>query len=399
MTGIGRERMVRESTTVVVIGGGPAGLTVANLLLRLGIGCVVLERQSRARVEQRQRAGIVEHRAVRMFEEWGLGERVVGGFPHDGLLEFRVDGESRLLDEADSTEGLTARLCPQQILVQRLIAACLEDGGDLRFEAADVAIDDPAADRPVVSYRAADGVRHEISCELVAGCDGDHGVSRASLPDGALTAYPFDHGIAWLTVLADSPPPRHPLLGVSEHGFAAHFGRGPHSSRYYVQCPPGDSADDWPDERIREQLALRLSVAEPVAGPITEKEVFQLRSVVHEPMHHGRLHLVGDAAHIIAPMGGKGMNLALYEAEVFARAVRDHVHGDDSGLRSYSEVCLQRAWNYQEFSRWMTEMVHDAGDDSLAGPFRRRLARARLDRLCSSRAAAGAFAELMAGLA
>lgn len=391
--------IVRETTAVVVVGAGPAGLTTATLLLRLGIPCVVLERQPRSRVEQRQRAGIVEHRAVRMFEEWGLAKRIVDGFPHDGVLEFRVDGESRLVDEAGATGGLQARLCPQQVLVRRLIAALLEDGGDLRFEAADVTLDGLTGDQPRVRYRDPAGVVHEIDCRLVAGCDGDRGVSRASIPDGALTAYLFDHGIAWLTVLADATPPPHPLLAVSGEGYAAHFSRGPGASRFYLQVPPGDTAEQWPDDRIWQQLRTRLGADGLPAATITEKEVFHLRSVVHEPMSHGRLHLVGDAAHIISPMGGKGMNLALYEAEVFARAARALLRdGDEEPLRSYSEVCLQRAWNYQEFSRWMTEMLHDAGDDTLSGPFRRRLARARLDRLTTSRASAAAFAELMAGL-
>jgi p-hydroxybenzoate 3-monooxygenase len=241
---------------------------------------------------------------------------------------------------------------------------------------------------------------HEIGCAFVAGCDGDHGVSRVSAPSGTLAAYAVDHGFAWLTVFADAPPPRHPLYAVSSRGFAAHFGRGPRASRFYLQCLPSDQAGDWPDDRIWQQLRTRLGHDDLPGGPVTEKEIFPLRSLVHEPMSYGRLYLLGDAAHVIAPLGGKGMNLALYDAEVFALAVRDFTRGgDDAGLRSYSDVCLRRTWNYQEFSQWMTEAAHDACDVTQRDPFRARLARARLDRLFTSPESARAFAELTAGLA
>jgi p-hydroxybenzoate 3-monooxygenase len=393
-------QVVREASRVVVVGAGPAGLTVANLLQRSGIPCTVVERQSRAHVEQRQRAGIVETRAVRMFQEWGLADRVLGGSMADGRLEIRVDGEPRVLRTDAGIDGPPSALCPQQVLVRNLIEVFLEGGGDLRFEASGVSLDGLAGQRPSVSYRGPDGTEHEISCEFVAGCDGDHGASRAAVPEGELTAYPFDHGIGWLTVLADVPAPPHPLMAVSSHGFAAQFPRGPRASRFYLQCPPDDQAADWPDDRVWQQLRTRLGEDGLAAGEITEKTVFPLRSVVHEPMRYGRLYLAGDAAHVVSPMGGKGMNLALYDAEALARAVRDFLaDGDESGLDSYSRTCLQRTWNYQEFSRWMTEMLHDAGADSGAGPFRGRLALARLNRLFDSRAAALAFAELMAGLA
>ncbi|WP_405875273.1 4-hydroxybenzoate 3-monooxygenase [Streptomyces sp. NBC_00005] len=388
----------RESTTVVVVGAGPAGLTVANLLRRSGIDCVVLERRSREYVAQRQRAGIVETRAVRMFDSWGLADRVLGGVPYDGILEFRVDGERHLVTDDDGSEGPSARLCPQQVLVQKLTAAYLADGGDLRFEAADVSLHDLAGDRPTVRYRTADGTLRAISCAFVAGCDGDHGISRAAVPDGVLTAHAFDHGIGWLTVLADAPPPAHPLLAVSPQGFAAHFPRGPHTSRYYLQCPPDDQPDAWSDSRVWDALRARLGDPALTPGPITDREIFRLRSLVHDPMQYGRLFLVGDAAHIVSPMGGKGMNLALYDADLLARAVRDFVSDhDETGLRTYSQRCLRRVWNDQEFSHWLTRTLHDAGDDTHTGPFHRSLARARLDRLFTSPAAARGFAELMTG--
>ncbi|MEU9170321.1 4-hydroxybenzoate 3-monooxygenase [Streptomyces sp. NPDC048420] len=385
-----------ESTTVVVIGAGPAGMTLATLLQHSGIDCVVLERRSRDHVAQRQRAGIVETRAVRMFDSWGLTDRVLGGIPYDGILEFRVDGRSHLVSDSDGSEGSVARLCPQQVLVQKLTATFLAGGGDLRFEAADVSLHDLTGERPTVRYRAADGTPRAITCDFVAGCDGDRGVSRTAVPDGALTAYAFDHGIGWLTVLADAPPPAHPLLAVSGQGFAAHFPRGPHASRYYLQCPPDDDPDAWTEARVWDALRIRLGDPGLVSGPITDREIFRLRSLVHDPMQYGRLFLVGDAAHIVSPMGGKGMNLALYDADLLARAVRDFVRsGDDTALRTYSARCLRRVWNDQEFSHWLTRTLHDAGD---AGPFLRHLARARLDRLFTSEASARAFAELMTGL-
>jgi p-hydroxybenzoate 3-monooxygenase len=218
--------------------------------------------------------------------------------------------------------------------------------------------------------------------------------------EGALTKHVMDHGISWLTVLADSPPTPRPLTAVSADGFAAHFARGPAASRFYLQCSPEDCAQDWPEERIWDSLRIRLADPDLATGPVTEVEAFAHRSVVHDPMSYGRLYLLGDAAHIISPMGGKGMNLALHDADVFARAVRAFLRdGDESALRRYSADCLERVWSCQEFSRWILETTHETGGPATEAAFRRELRRARLRRLTSSPAAAHAYVEAFAGLA
>lgn len=390
---------MRERTTVAIVGGGPAGLTVANLLGRSGIACVTLEARGREHVFHRQRAGVVEYRAVLMLERWGLAGVLSQG-ARDARIEFRYEGGTHLVGDDDFSAAIAGITCPQQVLVRNLIETLEKDGGDLRFGAQAVALSALDTDRPVVSYRDADGEQHEIECDFVAGCDGDHGVCNGSVPDGALTTYAYDHGISWLTILADAPPPRCPLMAISPEGFAAQFSRGPGASRFYLGCAADDRpAEDWPPERVWDQLKVRLGDAALPTGPITDMELVAHRSVVRDPMSYGRLYLLGDAAHIVPPLGGKGMNLALHDAEVFASAVRDFVRGgDEAGLNAYSDVCLERVWSCQEFTRWLLEATHDAGDGTRAGAFRAGLARARLRRLFGSVTAEHAFIEIMAGL-
>lgn len=391
----------REETTVAIVGGGVAGLTTAMLLRRSGIDCVVLERQSRAYVEQRQRAGLVEYRGVRMFTEWGLGD-LLGTFPADNTLEVRVDGEPVFIGRDAHAQEYVGVLVPQQALVRNLIAAVLDDGGDLRFEVADVAMSGLGSQRPVVSYTDGEGTAREIACDLIAGCDGDHGVSRGSIPGGVLTPYTRDYGVTWLAVLADTPALRYPCFGIGVRGFAAGFSRGPKAARFYLEIPAGDTRADWPPERIWSQLRERFWLPDLAAGPITETEIVRLRSQVFEPMSYGRLYLLGDAAHVISPMGAKGMNLALYDAETFVNATRDYVQaGDDSGLRAYSGTCLARTWRYQEYADWWSHMFFSrCGEHAAADPYAARVAKARLARFAEpSSAAALAWGELMTGLA
>lgn len=390
---------IEDATTVAIIGAGVAGLTVACMLKRSGIGCMMLERQSRAYLEQRQRAGVLEPRACQMFEDWGLGH-VLGGLPSEGLIEFRLNGMTRLAKQyPGGPKAPRARECPQQVLVRNLLADFIDAGGDLRFNAREVSLHEITSDTPVVRYQDETGNSRETRCRVIAGCDGDRGVSRTAIPDAAITRHAEDFGVTWLVVLAEVPPAKYPIYGMSERGYAGHFPRGPRMSRHYLQIRPGDQISDWPDSRIWAEVKLRLGDPSWPEGPILEKDVLPLRAAVYEPMSYGNLFLLGDAAHIYSPTGGKGANAALYDAEVFAKAVRELAQrGSTEGLRSYSDVCLRHTWNYQEFSVWVLDLLHDIGEITRGGTFRRGIARARLERILNSEVAARAFRELAAGL-
>jgi p-hydroxybenzoate 3-monooxygenase len=390
----------RESTTVAIIGGGVSGLATAMLLRSRGVDSIVLERRSRGYVEERQRAGLVEYRAVRMFEQWGLGD-VVPGFPAEVILEVRIDGQPRLLAEDLPGMEASSKSVPQQALVRSLIAALLAAGGDLRFEVAEVTVTQPEDGRPVVSYTGQDGNRHQVECDFVAGCDGDRGISAASIPEDAITTHAYDYGIWWLTILADTPPAPHGLMAVGARGYAAQFPRGPKASRFYLHVGAGDSVAEWPHERIWAELRSRLHQPDLPTAAVTATEVFPLRSSIRAPMSYRRLYLLGDAAHIIPPMGAKGMNLALFDAGVFAAAVSDYIAaGDESGLRDYSDTCLRRTWRYQEFSNWLAEMMHGASGAPVGGggSFREQIMRARLERMLTSDTAARYYQEMFTGL-
>ncbi|WP_406632814.1 4-hydroxybenzoate 3-monooxygenase [Amycolatopsis sp. WGS_07] len=366
-----------EKTTVVVVGGGVAGLALGVFLQRSGIPCVVLEKHRREYVEQRQRAGSLDGRGVRMLREWGVGEAVEehGGGPSDVVLPLMVDGERRAW-RMDADEDGAGAFIPQQVLVRNLIRIFLRDGGDLRFGAEDVALEGLDTEQPRVRYR--DGA---ISCEFVAGADGFQGVSRSAIPDGFLTCHSYEFGYAWLSAMTDVPADPAAVMAVHSRGFAAQITRGPNASRVYLQCPVDDTVGDWPDERVWDELAERFGM--PVArGPIATKQVVPLRGVVFSPMRYGRLCLLGDAAHLISPMSAEGMSLALHDAEVLAKGIVAQVEKDDPGpLEGYSDTCLAHVWERQAAAVWMTDAMHDSGDASYRGEFRKQVARANLENL------------------
>ena len=389
---------INEEAPVVIIGAGAAGLTLATFLHTADVPCIVLERRDRAFIEVRLRAGVVDARGVRMFERWGLADRLLAG-PVAQTIDYRINGVSRLF-EITGDEGSEGRFCTQQMLVNNLLRELLDvRGGDVRFDVAKVTITNDEGRRPQVGY-VQDGQEHTVACDHIIGCDADRGVSRASIPTGVLTTIDHEFGYAWLAALVEAPVVTHPIMAISDHGFVAQLPRGPQRSRYYLQCALNDGPQDWPDERIWKEIRLRLSDDTIANAAVLNREVVPLRSVVHAPMQHRDLYLAGDAAHLVPPTGAKGMNMALYDVDVLAQAVVCAVRdGDRSALASYSTTVLPRVWQYQEFSAWMTDTMHDGGDPAHHGAFRQMTARTRLDDLFSSPMAARLHSDFLRGVA
>ena len=386
-----------ERTQVVVVGAGPAGLTVANLLRAAGIDCMLLEERSRAFIEQRPRAGFIEEWAVRALDAHGLAGRLLRTAQTQDSFEFRVEGARHVVRYGELS-GHRHFVYPQQNLVTDLVASHVDGGGDVRFGVRNVELHDLETDHPAVTYE--DGGTHRIECDFVAGCDGARGVSRGYLAAAGRLFASHDYGIGWLALLAEAPPSAPGVIfGIHERGFAAHMARSPQITRFYLQCPPGDREENWPEERVHEELRTRLSIpdGEIRLGPLVERRVLDMRNYVVEPMSYGRLHLAGESAHLVAPIAAKGMNLALHDALLLAAAIAAHYEGDESKLAGYSEACLGRVWQYQEFSQWLSEIFHGHAADTPANLFHTRLAQARLRRLLKSKTAATAFADLYIG--
>jgi len=388
-------------TQVGIVGAGPAGLILGQLLTRAGIESVVLENRSREYVQHRVRAGVLEQGTVDLLAEIGVGERMRReGIVHHGL-ELRFGHRGHRIALSDLTGGRAITVYGQQEVVKDLIDARLADGAPLYFEVDEVRVDGFDSPDPRIRFREQGGEAHELECDFIAGCDGFHGVCRPSFPDGALRVYEREYPYGWLGILAAVPPSTEELIYCNhERGFALHSLRSPEISRLYLQCDPHDQIEQWSDERIWQEMHTRFATDdgwELREGPILEKGITPMRSFVVEPMQHGRLYLAGDAAHIVPPTGAKGLNLAAHDVGVLADAIiASYAHGDQSLLDAYSGTCLRRIWRVQHFSWWMTSMLHRSPD---ADSFEERLQRAQLDYVCRSEAAARTLAENYVGLA
>ncbi|HLJ66238.1 MAG TPA: 4-hydroxybenzoate 3-monooxygenase [Chloroflexota bacterium] len=387
-------------TQVGIVGAGPAGLLLSHLLHLAGIESVVLETRSREYVEQRIRAGVLEQGTVDILNEAGLGDRMQReGLLHHGVT-LRFDGRSHHIDFVDLT-GRAITVYGQHEVVKDIIAARLAAGGRILFETEATHLTDLGGPQPAVHFRDATGAGGTLNCDLIAGCDGYHGISRRSIPAGALRVYEREYPMAWLGILAESPPLSEELIYVRhERGFALFSMRSPTLSRLYLQCRPDENLEGWPDGRIWDELQRRLEGNDAgyalSEGPIAQRGVTAMRSFVVEPMCHRRLFLAGDAAHIVPPTGAKGMNLAVADVRLLAAAMVEHfAAGSDRGLERYTRACLQRVWKAQRFSSWMTNTLHLFEHHT---PFERRVQLAELEYLTSSRAAAQSFAENYAGL-
>ncbi|MBK1783556.1 4-hydroxybenzoate 3-monooxygenase [Prauserella cavernicola] len=387
------------STRVAVFGAGPAGLAVANILHDSGIDCVLLEARGRAFIEQRPRAGFIEEWAVRGLAAHRLADELLRTAPTHTGFEFRFE-DARHPFDYERWAGQRHYVYPQQLLVTDLVRRYLERGGRAVFEVGDALPHDIESDAPFVTYTDPESDRPvRLDCDLIAGCDGAQGVTRRHVGGRTLS---HDYGIGWLALLAEAPPSADGVVfGIHPRGFAAHMARTPQVTRFYLQCPPGDAETNWPDDRVWTELHARLGVPDgPIAdGPIIEKRVLDMHNYVTEPMSRGRLHLAGESAHLVAPIAAKGLNLALHDAFHLTAAIRAHYDGDDEPLARYSETCLARVWQYQEFSQWLSDIFHSSTLDPPPDPFRARLAQARLRRLLGSQAAAASFSEIYIGKA
>ncbi len=397
-SGIGQMGTSRR-IQVGIVGCGPAGLLLSQLLHVNGIESVILERRDRAYVEGRIRAGVLEQGTVDLLRAAGVAGRLEReGLIHGGI-EIAGAGERIRIPLTDLTGGKVVTIYGQTEVTKDLIAARLAACGEIVFEAEDVQPLDYDTDRPRLTYRK-NGETVELACDFIAGCDGFHGVCRASLPEGAIQTLERVYPFGWLGVLAKAPPASDELIYAHhENGFALFSMRSATISRNYLQCRPDEDLTEWPDARVWDELRLRVGDSDGSLvneGEVLEKSVVPMRSFVAEPLRHGRLFLAGDAAHIVPPTGAKGLNLAASDIHYLHRALIAHYkHGDDSGLDSYSQTALARIWKAERFSWWMTSLLHTFPDTRA---FENRMQLAEIEYLLASKAAQTSLAENYVGL-
>ena len=386
-------------TEVGIIGAGPAGLLLSHLLHLQGIESVILENRSRNYVERRVRAGVLEQGTVDLLKAAGVGGRMQReGLVHHGI-ELRFAGRGHRIDMTELTGGRSITVYGQQEIVKDLVRARLDAGGLILFDVTDVAVHDPDSASPRIAFRNGHGPAH-IDCDVVAGCDGFHGICRSAVPASALNVFERTYPFAWLGILAEAPPTREELIyAYHDHGFALYSMRSPQITRLYLQVAPEENIGQWPDERIWQELHTRLETDDGWRlgeGRVIEKSITGMRSFVAEPMQFGRLFLAGDAAHIVPPTGAKGMNLAVADVHILARALTAYFKsGRTDLLDAYSATCLKRVWRAEHFSWWMTSMLHQFPTDDV---FQRRLQLSQLDYVVNSHAAAVSLAENYVGL-
>jgi p-hydroxybenzoate 3-monooxygenase len=383
-------------TQIGIIGAGPAGLLLSQLLWKAGIECVILEQRSRSYVEARIRAGVLEQTTVDLLREVGVDARLEAeGLVHEGFA-LSPDGDPFRID-LTHLSGKSVTVYGQTEVTRDLIAAAIERGTPIHFDAGNVAIHDIAG-RPSLTW-SQDGVERRLECDFIAGCDGYHGPSRQAMPADVLKTFERVYPFGWLGVLADVPPCDHELIYASHaHGFALASMRSPTRSRYYLQVADGERVEDWPDERFWDELSLRLGPdagSRVTRGPAIDKSIAPLRSFVAEPMRHGRLFLAGDAAHIVPPTGAKGLNLAASDVFYLAEAFVDHYAGSSAGVDHYSQRALARIWKAVRFSWWLTTLMHRFPDTDA---FARRIQLTELDYVRGSPAAQTVIAENYVGL-
>jgi p-hydroxybenzoate 3-monooxygenase len=386
------------NTQVGIIGAGPAGLFLSLLLQKAGIESVILEMHTRKYVEERIRAGVLEYDTVQLMHELGVGERLRRqGLEHGGI-ELRFGGAGHRIDFRELTGGKCVTIYAQHEVVKDLIAARLGAAGSIIFAAENVGIQEIDGAKPSIHFTL-DGTPQRLQCDFIAGCDGFHGICRPSIPANKLKTYDREYPFGWLGILAQAPPSSHELIyAYHERGFALLSMRSPEISRLYLQCAPEEDITGWPDDRIWGELHQRLAADgwTLTEGPVIQKGVTGMRSFVTEPMQFGKLFLAGDAAHIVPPTGAKGLNLAVADVRILARAMREfYATGQTELLARYSDICLRRVWKVQRFSWWMTSLLHRFPDENA---FDQRRQLADLDYVTGSHAAAQTLAENYVGL-